>query len=125
MILIVDDDEDVRATIRHSLEMLSYESREAEDGASAIAIVRETRPEAVILDYMMPGMNGAEVAAEIARIDPSIPIIFASGYAQEGELRKLLGHHRPVLHKPFLVGELAELIDRALGGREGGTDQIR
>jgi CheY-like chemotaxis protein len=99
MILIVDDDEDVRATIKHLLDMLAYGSSEAEDGPTALAMVRAAKPDVVILDYSMPGVTGAEVASAIGQIDPGMPIIFASGYAEEGKLRHILGGDWPILHK--------------------------
>jgi two-component system response regulator (stage 0 sporulation protein F) len=114
MILIVDDDEDVRGTIRDLLSVLSYSSREAESGEAALAIVAESPPEVVILDYMMPGMNGGQVAARLAETHPDLPVIFASGYAEESELRNRLGDTWPILHKPFRLGELAELVGAAL-----------
>jgi CheY-like chemotaxis protein len=114
MILIVDDDEDVRATIRAALETLAYSAEEAEDGPSALAAIERRRPDVVILDYIMPGMTGGEVAAELGRTNPDLPIIFASGFAEEPKMRELLGTNAPILHKPFQIGELAELVEGAL-----------
>lgn len=117
MILVVDDDEDVRSTIRSALNILAYESREAEDGPTALRLIAEKKPEVVILDFSMPGMNGDELAARIEAVHPDLPIIFASGYADEGELRRIVDRDVPILNKPFRIGELAELIDQALKGR--------
>jgi CheY-like chemotaxis protein len=114
MILVVDDDEDVRATIRQLLDVLAYESAEAEDGPTALASIEERRPDVVILDYSMPGMNGDEVATLIWQQHEGLPLIFASGYADEPSLRKIVGGTAPILNKPFRVCELASLIDQAL-----------
>ena len=114
MILVVDDDDDVRRTIVHSLGVLAYDTVEAPDGATALSLVREHHPDLVILDYLMPGMNGLELAEEIRKIEPEVPVIFASGYAEVAELRLQARRGLPVLHKPFRLGELAELIDAAL-----------
>ena len=57
-LLIVDDDADVRATLRHSLKSLGYEVREAEDGPGALALIHEEEPALAIVDYAMPGMTG-------------------------------------------------------------------
>ena len=114
MILVVDDDDDVRATIRAALETLAYCAEEAEDGPSALAAIRQRTPKLVILDYILPTMTGAEVAAELGRTNPDLPIIFASGYAEEPQMRELLGTDAPILHKPFQIGELAELVEAAL-----------
>jgi CheY-like chemotaxis protein len=122
VILIVDDDEDVRATIRAALETLAYSAEEAEDGPTALAFITERRPEVVILDYIMPGMTGGEVAAELRRTEPDLPIIFASGFAEEPEMRELLGTDAPILHKPFQIGELADLVESALLRGRAGID---
>ena len=62
-LLIVDDDADVRATLRHSLKSLGYEVREAEDGPGALALIHEEEPALAIVDYAMPGMTGGEARA--------------------------------------------------------------
>jgi two-component system, response regulator, stage 0 sporulation protein F len=114
VILVADDDDDVRRTIAQALETLAYDVAEAPDGDSAMAIFREQSPELVILDYRMPGKNGVEVAEEMRRVRPDIPIIMASGFAEEAELGQRVGKTIPVLHKPFRLGELADLINAAL-----------
>ena len=120
MILVVDDDDDVRATICHALQVLAYESREAEDGPTALAMIDKCQPNVVILDYAMPGMNGGQVAARIQESRSGLPVIFASGHVDEPELRRIIGTDAPILHKPFRINELAELIDRALKGQVSG-----
>jgi two-component system response regulator (stage 0 sporulation protein F) len=71
MILLVDDDSDVRATIRRGLEELGYKTREAKNGAQALDLVGAERLQLVILDYLMPGLDGADTAREIAASIPS------------------------------------------------------
>lgn len=114
MILVVDDDDDVRRTIVHSLAVLAYDTVEAPDGATALSLFRDRHPDLVILDYRMPGMNGVEIAEEMRKIEPGIPVIFASGYAEEADLRRQAGSGTAVLPKPFRLGELADLIQAAL-----------
>ena len=75
---------------------------------------RDQHPDLVILDYRMPGMNGVEIAEEMRKIEPGIPVIFASGYAEEADLRRQAGSGTAVLPKPFRLGELADLIEAAL-----------
>jgi two-component system response regulator (stage 0 sporulation protein F) len=111
MILIVDDDDDVRAMIKRALHELGYPAMEAEDGQTALAIMAENMPDLVILDYVMPGMDGAEVAREIANIDPDLPIIFSTGHGALRALRNAAGENISVLEKPFALTELDELIE--------------
>lgn len=113
-VLVVDDDEDVRATIRQLLETLGYAPIEAADGDAAIALLKEERPDVVILDYAMPGMDGAELARRAQDIHPGIPVIFASGFAEERAIKKAVGPDVPLLHKPFQLAEMAELIEQRL-----------
>ncbi|WP_085218106.1 response regulator [Allosphingosinicella indica] len=113
-VLVVDDDEDVRATIRQLLETLGYAPIEAADGDAAIALLKEERPDVVILDYAMPGMDGAELARRAKDIHPGIPVIFASGFAEERAIKKAVGPDVPLLHKPFQLAEMAELIEQRL-----------
>jgi len=114
MILVVDDDAQVRATIVRALSELGYAVSEAADGPEALEVVRGGRADLVILDYVMPGMDGAEVAREIAAIDPDVPVIFSTGHAALRALRGAAGEDVPVLHKPFTLDELDELLRERL-----------
>jgi two-component system response regulator (stage 0 sporulation protein F) len=117
MILVVDDEPQVRATIVRSLAELGYAVREAADGEEALARVREQPPALVILDYVMPGMDGAETAREIARLDPDLPVIFSTGHAALRALRQTAGEGTQVLEKPFTLAELDELVRETIQGR--------
>jgi two-component system, response regulator, stage 0 sporulation protein F len=117
MILVVDDDASVRATIGHALAALGYAVREAADGFAALAIVREEALSLVILDYLMPGMDGAEVAREIGAIDAELPIVFSTGHAALRALRAAAGDDVPVLEKPFTLDELDALLRERLAER--------
>jgi signal transduction histidine kinase/CheY-like chemotaxis protein len=116
-ILIVDDDEDVRATTRSTLEALGYQVEEARDGPTAITKLREREPALAIIDFAMPGMNGAEVAREAVRLHPGLPVVLASGYAETEALEAALGKDTPVLRKPFQMIELASLVATRIAER--------
>lgn len=117
MILVVDDDASVRATIAGALTALGYALREAASGGEAVAIVREEAPSLVILDYVMPGMDGAETARAIAAIDPDLPIVFSTGHAALRALRAAAGEEIEVLEKPFTLDELDALVRERLTQR--------
>jgi two-component system, response regulator, stage 0 sporulation protein F len=114
MILVVDDDAQVRATIARALSELGYAVNEAADGPRALELVRGGQADLVVLDYVMPGKDGAEVAREIAAIDPDLPVIFSTGHAALRALRSAAGEDVPVLHKPFTLDELDELLRERL-----------
>lgn len=117
MILVVDDDASVRATIVSALTELGYAVREASDGEQALAAVREEGLSLVILDFVMPGMDGAEVAREIAVIDADLPVIFSTGHAALRALRGAAGEDVRVLEKPFTLDELDTLLRERLAER--------
>jgi two-component system response regulator (stage 0 sporulation protein F) len=114
MILVVDDDPQVRTTIARGLVELGYPVREADGGPAALAVVREERPHLVILDYVMPRMDGAETAREIAALEPDLPIVFSTGHAALRALRSAAGEGVSVLEKPFTLAELDALIKETL-----------
>ena len=117
MILVVDDDQQVRATIVRGLTALGYEVREAAGGAEALTLIEQRKPQLVVLDYMMPGMDGAETAREIAKIDAELPVIFSTGYAALRALRQAAGEGVSILEKPFTLAELDQLIAEILQTR--------
>jgi two-component system, response regulator, stage 0 sporulation protein F len=114
MILVVDDDPQVRATIARAVNELGYAVAEAADGRQALSAVRDEGISLVILDYVMPEMDGAEVAREIAAFDPDLPVVFSTGHAALRALRASAGEDISVLHKPFTLDELDELLRERL-----------
>jgi two-component system, cell cycle sensor histidine kinase and response regulator CckA len=116
-ILIVDDENAVRAALRRQLAAQGHTMLEASHGIEALALVRtlEGRVDLVLADVVMPEMNGAELAATLHEEYPSLPVLLMSAYAPAGWTR--VGVHQsivPVLMKPFTSDELAELIQIAL-----------
>jgi signal transduction histidine kinase/CheY-like chemotaxis protein len=113
-VMIVDDDADVRGTIRSSLEALGYRVVEAAGGREALGSISKDAPDLAIIDYAMPEMTGADVARAAAEIRPGLPVVFASGYAESEALNEALGSDVPILRKPFTLAELAELVAATL-----------
>lgn len=115
MILVVDDEEAVRAMIGRALRELGYTVAEADSGAAAVAAVADERPDLVILDYVMPNMDGAETARELAALHPDLPVVFSTGHGALRALRDSAGDEASVLQKPFTLAELDALLSRTLG----------
>lgn len=108
-VLVVDDDEGVRRFVVESLEVLGCHVRQAASGKEAVAQLATEIPGVMIVDFAMPGMSGLEVAENAHRIAPHLPIIMATGYAEESaSANKSLVRH--VLRKPFKVDELASVL---------------
>jgi PAS domain S-box-containing protein len=109
-ILVVDDDPDVRQLLAASLDALGYHVREAHDGPSGLASLGEHRPDLMVLDFAMPGMNGAEVAAAARQRYPDLPIVFASGYSDTAAIEAAVGSDAILLRKPFRIDELQTVV---------------
>lgn len=111
-ILVVDDDDAVREVIVDALRSAGFSVLEASNGEAGLALLNTKRPAAAVLDFLMPGMNGAELArlAQIRR--PGLPIVFVSGYSDTVALDGITG--AVVLRKPFdilaLEGALSSVI---------------
>ena len=109
VVMVVDDDDAVREVTAGILDDLGYVVVEAGSGGAALEMLdRRADVEAVILDFAMPGMNGAEVAREMHGRRPTLPILFATGYADAEALSETPDVR--VVRKPFRSGELAEKL---------------
>lgn len=71
-------------------------------------------PDAVIMDFAMPGMNGAEVARGVRNKLPNVPIVFASGYSETAAVSSARGDRSRLLQKPFKVNELQAALRELL-----------
>jgi signal transduction histidine kinase/CheY-like chemotaxis protein len=109
-ILVVDDDAQVRALLSDTLETIGYRVLQADGGQAAMQVLRETRPDLMLLDFAMPRMNGAQTARQARRRFPDLPIIVASGHADSEALAQALGDEAVILRKPFDMEALARGI---------------
>jgi signal transduction histidine kinase/CheY-like chemotaxis protein len=114
LVLVVDDDNQVRALIADTLQLLGYRVLEADSGAAALATLKSARPDAMVIDFAMPQMNGAEAADRARALRPDLPIIFASGHADTEAIKAAVGDQAPTLRKPFDMNELARTLAAAI-----------
>lgn len=119
-LLIADDEPGVRRLVRMTLESESYDIVEASDGAEALALAREHRPELMFLDVMMPEMSGVEVCQKL-KSEPDtadITIIMLSAKAQEvdREAGNAAGAD-DYFTKPFSPVALLTKVDEVLNPR--------
>jgi CheY-like chemotaxis protein len=119
-VLVVDDEEGVRASIADSLSSIGYRVVSAGDGPAALRLVMTEQPVLAILDFAMPGMNGAELARAAKAMRPELKVVFASGYAQSEALEEIVGKSVTVLRKPFTIESLSSLVARELSGSSPG-----
>ncbi len=115
LVLLVDDDSDVRLVVSAPLEALGHRVAEAPDGAAGLAAVEREAPDLAMMDFAMPGMNGVE-AARLARARrPNLPILFATGYADSAVLSEAADEE--IVQKPFGEAELSAKVNRLLRRR--------
>jgi CheY-like chemotaxis protein len=114
-VLVVDDDAGVRRFIVECLEMLGYTVLEASHGREGLDRLSAEQPQLMIVDFAMPGMNGAEVVSEARVRAPGLPIILATGYADMDAVDKVIEPDH-VLRKPFQIAELESAVRCALAG---------
>ena len=113
-VLVVDDDPAVREVTAQFLKDLGYGVIEAGSGGAAIDLLeRAADIDVLLVDYAMPGMNGAEVAKAAQTRRPGLPVLFITGYADLTALRDA-GEER-ILQKPFYADELAAKLGALLG----------
>jgi CheY-like chemotaxis protein len=118
-ILVVDDDADVRAFLADVLGALGHRVDTLDCADAALEALKGGAPDLILLDFAMPGMNGAELAREARRLYPALPIIFVTGFAESDQLEGALGSDVPVLKKPFGVEELTQVIAGHLARAKG------
>ncbi len=111
-VLVIDDDADVRAFIVASLVEFGHTVREAPDGASGLALYRAERPDVVVLDFVMPGASGADVARDILAEAPDQAILFVSGFSRTEAIVEV-APHAPLLAKPFRAKALDAAVREA------------
>ena len=108
-VLVVDDEPYVRDMLRSALATMGAEVVTAANGAQALETVPTFQPDVILVDMMMPGLNGWEVRDAIRRTGVTVPIILISGNeiaAREGFF--------DVLEKPFDLQKLAQIVTAAI-----------
>ncbi len=114
-ILVVDDDDEIRAMLDSTLRFSGFEVTQAATGADAIAALASAQPDAVVLDVTMPGVDGFEVVQLIRRRDATLPVLFLSARdAVEDRVRGLRLGGDDYVTKPFSARELVSRINAVL-----------
>jgi two-component system alkaline phosphatase synthesis response regulator PhoP len=128
-VLIVDDESAIRLICRLNLGSSGFDTLEAEDGNAALSVARAQRPDLILLDVMLPGRDGWEVAQELAAADETreIPILFLSARSDRSDESR--GYELGgvgYITKPFdpnvMTERVREVIDRV---RRGEREALR
>jgi DNA-binding response OmpR family regulator len=114
-VLVVDDDPTVSDVVRRYLEREDFSVRLAGDGRSALDAYRQERPDLVVLDLMLPGIDGLEVCRRLRTQDPTLPIIMLTALGEESD--RVLGLEigaDDYVTKPFSPRELVLRVQSVL-----------
>jgi sigma-B regulation protein RsbU (phosphoserine phosphatase) len=118
-VLIVDDDELVRATFVRVLERGGFETREAFDGVEGLRAFREAKPDCVLLDLRMPGMDGLDVLRTLVAESPETPVLVASGAGTMRDAVEALRRGawdfvlKPVYDPQLLIHSIERAVEKA------------
>jgi DNA-binding NtrC family response regulator len=118
LILVVDDEEVMRDSCRQTLEASGHRVVTAEDGFAAIRVLRLQRPEVVLLDLKMPGLDGTDFLQRVRELSPGVDVVVITAYSSVGSAVECmrLGAY-DYLPKPFEPDALRLVVSRALEKR--------
>ena len=115
MVMVIDDDAEMRAMLRDFLMSEGFRVHEAPTGDRVIDSIETERPAAVVLDKEMPGVNGLDLLSYVHRRSPAIPVIVITAFGgpevRAEALRRGAAHY---IEKPFRVGALLEAVRDAV-----------
>ena len=116
-ILVVDDEANIRHTLRGVLADEGYDVVEAQDGRRALELLERRPPKLAIVDIWMPEMDGIELVSRMRQQAPEVPVIVISGHGTiDTAVRVIRMGAFDFLEKPFQLDALLRVVDRALGG---------
>ena len=121
-LLVVDDEPKIRQVIKEYAEFNGYQVEEAGDGMDAVAMLKDNDYDLIILDIMMPKLDGFSTCKEIKKFKPDIPIIMLSARGEEYD--KLFGFELGIddyIVKPFSPKELMARVNAVLARHRSGT----
>src|SRR5690606_33823322 len=119
-ILVVEDDPTVRKLVTGILQRSGHQVLAAADGESALSLLADTTEpvQLAIMDVVMPGMNGREVAERLATYSADIKVLYMSGYTDDEVIhRGVRDLSSRFIQKPFTAGELTRKVNEVLGSR--------
>jgi CheY-like chemotaxis protein len=120
-LLCIDDNSKLLAVFKEFLEVCRYKVLTASNGRKGFVLLRSNAVDAVIVDYEMPEMNGAELAHQIRRVFPALPILMVSGYGPHIPKAQLASVDAVVDKNMFpekLLLEISSLLDKASSSKK-------
>jgi DNA-binding NtrC family response regulator len=117
-ILIADDDSEMAQMLGHLVRREGLTPLLAQDGAEALQLIRAGDPDVMLADMKMPGIDGMELMRKAKDIDPELPVILITGFAEvRGAVEALRAGAHDYLAKPFEHQQVIRVVLRALNER--------
>jgi len=113
-VMVVDDEIAMREILKIMLK--DYKVIEASNGREAVELYRKEMPDVVLMDIMMPIMNGIDATHEIKKIDPKARIVAITAYASSKGEKVLKAGADFILKKPFTRRDVIKMIEKIIGG---------
>ncbi|MFA6448888.1 MAG: PAS domain S-box protein [bacterium] len=123
-ILVVDDEASVLDLSGRILEKAGYTALLADGGKNAVQLYRERGDEIalVVLDMIMPGMDGSDVYKALRKINPDVKVVLSSGFSVDGQAGALMSEGvLGFIQKPYRIDELCNTVRRVIDGSQAGT----
>jgi len=120
VVLVVDDNDELREFVTQALLLSGYQVLDAPDGDSTLELVRKTPAvDLVLCDVILPGLKGPELMVQVRAICPDVNVIFMSGYVSDDvvnlDVEQILASGGVFLQKPFSTRKLLEMVHGKLG----------
>jgi len=126
-ILFVDDEEQIRNLVKMQLKNLGYEAIVARDGMEAVDVYAEKwhAIDLVVLDIIMPVMNGVETYHKLKNLNSSVKVVLTSGFSKDEKVIEILNDGAfDFIQKPFRINDLSKIISNALDSDERITPEM-
>ncbi len=118
-IIVVDDEKEIGRLLSRLLEQEGCKVQVANNGVDALKLIKSELPDALFTDFKMPGMDGMELMAKAKELDPDLPVVLITAYADvAGAVRAIKKGAHDYLSKPFDHGEIVRVLHRALAERK-------
>jgi CheY-like chemotaxis protein len=119
LILVAEDEGSIREITSSTLETYGYKVLTAEDGAQAVAEYAQNKDkvEVILMDMMMPVMDGQASIRAVRKINPEVKIIAVSGLAEKDKIKNVADHANAFLPKPYTAEKLLKTIHEVLSAK--------